>query len=336
MALFSKFLVSRLAKLQPSPSAAHPDADSLTAFAENRLPARERETTLLHLSACSECREVLVLLFAATTETNDPPVRRANWRTFRWPAIAALAATCILVFTTVTRKPSTTVLTDSHVEKPKPMVQDATPVAPSVSPSRSTFKKKFASPPVIGPAVPSHSVNPPLLERAPVIATSTSIAQNLFPPPQPLESTALKADVANYAIAREMSGRALRQKSQQFKTFAGLATQKTLWTLDAGPGALRRSDNGGRTWLTVAVDGQTRIFAIAARGQSIWVGGDAAFLLHSSDNGVHWQRITVADGANTITPPIVAIDASRDGALRVKTASDVWLSPDGGLAWRRQ
>src|SRR6185312_14926156 len=50
----------------------HPDAEVLSAFAENALPVIERETVLQHLSTCSDCRDILFL--AAPSATESQPV----------------------------------------------------------------------------------------------------------------------------------------------------------------------------------------------------------------------------------------------------------------------
>src|SRR5271170_6588545 len=39
----------------------HPDADLLTAFAEQSLSVSERESLLEHLAGCGDCREVVML-----------------------------------------------------------------------------------------------------------------------------------------------------------------------------------------------------------------------------------------------------------------------------------
>ena len=80
----------------------HPDAESLTAFAEQLLPAAERDEILAHMATCSRCREVVFLAQKATGEDDlatvpvfadgaDASGRRwfANWR-WTWVPIAAL------------------------------------------------------------------------------------------------------------------------------------------------------------------------------------------------------------------------------------------------------
>ena len=83
---------------------AHPDADLLTAFAEQALPDRERDQVLAHLARCADCREVAALAGAAVAEpelvaaaaVGRPAVRRTGgfWslRPLRWTAAAATAA----------------------------------------------------------------------------------------------------------------------------------------------------------------------------------------------------------------------------------------------------
>ena len=47
------------------PKQAHPDADLLTAFAEQALLATERDGVLQHLALCGDCREVAALALPA-------------------------------------------------------------------------------------------------------------------------------------------------------------------------------------------------------------------------------------------------------------------------------
>jgi hypothetical protein len=80
--------------LEPTPW--HPDADQLTAFAEQALPRHEREQTLAHLAVCGACRETVFLAQQAAPEAavQAAPVRRrwfAGWNLV-WPAVAALTA----------------------------------------------------------------------------------------------------------------------------------------------------------------------------------------------------------------------------------------------------
>lgn len=80
----------------------HPDAELLTAFAEQLLTGAEREEILGHMAVCSRCREV-VFLAQKAVEAEEPPRPMpeisegktgggwfANWR-WAWIPVAALA-----------------------------------------------------------------------------------------------------------------------------------------------------------------------------------------------------------------------------------------------------
>jgi hypothetical protein len=105
------------------PELAHPEADLLSAFAEQALSATERDGVLQHLALCVECRDVVALALPAADmappqtapQTADEDgarrtVSRAGsrasrklsfaWPTLRWAALAAgvaLAAAVLLV-----------------------------------------------------------------------------------------------------------------------------------------------------------------------------------------------------------------------------------------------
>jgi Photosynthesis system II assembly factor YCF48/Putative zinc-finger len=77
------------------PTAPHPDADLLTAFAERALPESERAVVAEHLARCHDCRDVLVLALPAsvTVEASRLPLPvRDGWLrapVLRWGVVAA-------------------------------------------------------------------------------------------------------------------------------------------------------------------------------------------------------------------------------------------------------
>ena len=103
------------------PELAHPDANLLTAFAEQALSAAEREGVLAHLALCGDCRDVLALALpavdivaapiaaegdavqATAAPTKEERSRLAAsgfvWPKFAWPSLrwAALAAGIVVV-----------------------------------------------------------------------------------------------------------------------------------------------------------------------------------------------------------------------------------------------
>jgi hypothetical protein len=107
-----KIVYDRLRAVLPDragPEQAHPEADLLTAFAEQALSATERDGVLEHLALCGDCREAIALALPAAdmvaapiaTETEAvqaTPIRAKSKRNFltafAWPSLrwAALAA----------------------------------------------------------------------------------------------------------------------------------------------------------------------------------------------------------------------------------------------------
>jgi len=79
----------------------HPDAESLSAFAEHQLPEHQRQPILAHLASCAQCRQILFLAQDAKEPeqpANPGPVLHfsakkpaTNWR-YTWGALAACTA----------------------------------------------------------------------------------------------------------------------------------------------------------------------------------------------------------------------------------------------------
>src|ERR1035437_442681 len=105
-----------------APAQAHPNADVLTAFAEQALSASERDSVLEHLARCGDCRELLALALppadfraapigvetdadrATASRAGAPATRKLNfawpalaWPTLRWAALAAGVAVAAAV-----------------------------------------------------------------------------------------------------------------------------------------------------------------------------------------------------------------------------------------------
>jgi hypothetical protein len=88
-------IVRERLKLQPGGD--HPDADLLTAFAEQALPEQERSRLLMHLSRCADCRDVVALAVPRLTGTvsldTAHPAPWFQWRVLRWGA----AVVCVVI-----------------------------------------------------------------------------------------------------------------------------------------------------------------------------------------------------------------------------------------------
>lgn len=134
---------------------AHPDADMLTAFAEQTVSADERERILQHLALCGDCREVLSLSLhqepsspesvadRSQTARVRPPRERVwfTWPRLRWAALAAglvVAAAILLLHPAKQSSPSEAKQSPANVTAPQETIAEKqTPSVPATSPVAS-------------------------------------------------------------------------------------------------------------------------------------------------------------------------------------------------------
>ncbi|MBI3477909.1 MAG: MBL fold metallo-hydrolase [Acidobacteria bacterium] len=143
------------------PRDGHPDADVLTAFAEQALSGAEREDVVRHLARCGDCREVVALSLPPSVEaarpetemetasTRQPAGRSFTW--FAWPTLrwAALAAGVVVVASVLMLRPGKqsdqTVATAKYPAESK--VEPAGPAAVSVSKSEIALSRSAVAQP---------------------------------------------------------------------------------------------------------------------------------------------------------------------------------------------
>jgi hypothetical protein len=114
----------------PAPTS-HPDANVLTAFAENMLTVKERQRVIEHLSICADCREIAFLAQPGAVATQT--VLATKPRRLTWMAWAAVAAVVVVVASAVV------VLQREQVTKTQP------PVAIGTTPPRMPEAKPAGS-----------------------------------------------------------------------------------------------------------------------------------------------------------------------------------------------
>lgn len=141
-------------------------------------------------------------------------------------------------------------------------------------------------------------------------------------------------------------------------TFGALARKMKAplrWTVSSA-GRVIRSLDGGKNWQDVAIAPEVRFRAIAVQDGTVWAGGDAGALFHSSDSGQTWTRRSLptrslkametesettapADSVRVPTPgfDIVRIDITAGGRVTVATSDRLsFVSTDAGQTWSQQ
>lgn len=180
----------------PGALPSHPDADMLTAFAEQALSAPEREDVLLHLERCADCREVIALALPAEAVVIAHPAVEADlanasiasaraiqspsgwlaafgWHGMRW---AALAAGVVVAGSVLLLHPP-------HQSVPKSSSVATVQNSPDLGAATSTATKESPSPALEAPQsrTPQKRVTPPgssPQSQAPVLTAENKLAQS--------------------------------------------------------------------------------------------------------------------------------------------------------------
>lgn len=163
----------------------HPDAEVLTAFAEDALTARERESLMAHLAGCAECREVLRVSADAApagARVIAMPARRlAVARVTPWLAAAAML---VVVSGIVMRQEL----------RMRPQQQAALNVAPPVLVPQAVPAEKSAP---VAPPVPAPKAAKKTPENRDKAAVTAPRVMAEAPPPPPLTQADRFAAVEN-------------------------------------------------------------------------------------------------------------------------------------------
>src|ERR1051326_5003948 len=207
----SNLLRQRLAGTKNGPDPVHPDADTLTAYVEQSLPATERQAVIAHLSVCGPCREVVVLsqseLPELATQTVLAPTPVSRWRRLLRPAfglaasVASMAIIAVLVLQ-LPQKSAQQSASSSNKEvqqaKATPLEdQTAAPEAKSAVPAQPS-RAGLASAPASKPAVNTNGTRAQMNREAPLrgrMAAPLGAVPSMAPPPPPAKVPALTASV---------------------------------------------------------------------------------------------------------------------------------------------
>jgi hypothetical protein len=347
----------------------HPDADRLSAFAEQSLSPIEREDMLGHLSLCGDCREVVALALppertavplpigtadqtGAQVQSDDDcsvaieyAAPRSSWfgfarPTFGWAAMAAgiALAVSLLILNPIQRRQAA-LHPSGH---PAPVVANGrletdarAGAAPSQSQDLSTTNVVASKPPSSREKTPARSVHS---------GSATLVAENKYP------RDTLRADNRVSAIEKAkpaLQGSESRNEAQTDGTQTTMAAsvgeaRAATWQVDAG--VLRRSYDAGRSWQSI-LHADHPLLSFASRDQEIWAGGATGVLFHSSDGGASWAQVQPANDSETLRSDIIRIDLQSGGdasglvsrGIAISTsAGDVWNSLDGGKTWKKQ
>lgn len=159
----------------------HPDADQLSAFAEQALPPHEQQQMLAHLAACPDCRSLVYLVQQASPIESPQPqavaTRQpwfAGWFSGWNLAIPTAALACLILLALHLRNASTpriqtTPTTTASTAQPQPSLP-ASPIKPLVVPASVAAASPVRVPPRTTLAFSQKKLQPIAIDRMPASA----------------------------------------------------------------------------------------------------------------------------------------------------------------------
>jgi hypothetical protein len=346
-----------------TPPADHPSADVLSAFVEQALGEREKQSVTDHLARCGECREIVFL----TSEASEPAARdqqivaaKPRWhRTSRWVWAAPVAAIFLLGAGYLMRQRHFAAPASSEIASRK--IPETT--------SRPAEQLQVTPPPA-----PAELASPPVMKVRPrsMSATSSSaqkvepagaevLAMNAAPPvPANGEGMTAKASAepAGIAIGGAVAGTAPavpRGNSFAPSTGEGVqqyrATDSLSLSVNRGLAGVAQIPHPG--WRVTpqgqlehfTADGWSRVLAeeasvfrgVSVIGSDVWAGGNDGALFHSGDGGVNWHKVSIGNASGAERAAIVSIrfDDSQHGVVITDTGTS-YSTTDGGVTWTKQ
>lgn len=148
-------------------TAAHIDADAISAFAENALPEKTRALYMTHLADCDRCRKILSNLIALNSEpwppatsaieTPEIAIAPVPWyrKLFAFPQLAYVMGALVLVFggmigflvvqNRLNKGPEITQVRDNEMPAAAPYKPDSSSTANSALPAANTAANTNAS-----------------------------------------------------------------------------------------------------------------------------------------------------------------------------------------------
>ena len=334
------------------------DTDTLAAWSDGTLSARDRAAAESHASSCVRCQALL----AAMAKTALPAQARGWWHAsaIGWLVPVAVAAAAVLLWINVPAKRTPPSAAAQQAATPvviAPTVASADRPAESKDRERApqrTMKVEESRARAAAGAAQSFARRaeqanaalggmrdaavPPSSPTAPPAAAppSQAAATEATPTPTPRST----AEASRAATLEERGARALTNQPYTAARAQLMAKASNTPTLIVSPdanvrwriarGDVERSVDGGTTWEIQPTGAPTTPTAGAAPSPTVcWLVGPGGLIVLSTD-GKTWQRVSFPEAID-----LTSIRAS-DAANATVTAIDgrTFVTSDGGKTWR--
>ena len=313
------------------------DAETLAAWADEALDARERAHAEAHAADCARCQALL----AAMVRTRAVPsgaASRFGLRSRWWLIALTPAAAALVVWFAVPRRvPVQQSESASAVDQVTPAFLPTAQPAPPTDVTADTRARALDEPPPPSPLAKSRATEAPekrMLAAAPERANAIAEAETrnaaaaaptvapAAPPPAPSADASLRRESAS-ATARVS---AFANPLDSVVVSSNPATRFRLLT----GGDVQRSADGGATWRIETTGATDTLTAGASPSPSVcWLIGRSGTVLLSTD-GRSWRRLAFPEAVDLRS--ISATDS--DNATVTAVDGRVFATTDGGQTWR--
>src|SRR5437870_11284518 len=352
-------------RMTPASSSGCIDTETLAAWSDGALSARERAAAESHASSCLRCQALLATMAqletSETSETSSPPTPARGWwhgSTIGWLVPVAVAAAAVLLWINVpggrlarsaapprapssVRAPSTRSAErpaeskDEALEPQRLARADEQRARPARGAAQSVVPRPEQANTVPGGARSAAVAPPPATPASPVADPSSRITAAEAQPTAAAE-VPQAAGPKPLSRPRAMADQAMFGARAQVMA-KGIAVPTIIFSPDANvrwrivtAGGVERSIDGGVTWETQSTGVPATLTAGVAPSATIcWLVGPGGLVVLSID-GKTWQRISFPE-----TIDLASIVAS-DAANATVTAADgrTFTTVDGGKTWR--
>jgi hypothetical protein len=335
-AAIDRLLPAALAARGAAPDGGCLDAETLAAWADGALDARDRAHAEAHAADCARCQSLL----AAMVRT-EPPATAAEspFRLrARWWLLATLPAAAALVvwFAVPGRVPVQQSESASAVDQVTPAVLP--PARPTPSPDLPADGRAKVQEEPAGQDAPARrraaaksdeKATTAAPERADAIADAET--RNAAAAPGVAAAAPLSVPSADASLRREPGSAAQRLSAfvNPLDSVIVSSNPATRFPLLPG-GGVQRSADGGATWRTENSGAADTLTAGASPSPSVcWLIGRSGTVLLSTD-GRSWRRLAFPEEVD-----LRSISATDSENATVTTADGrVFATTDGGRTWR--
>jgi len=303
-------LRNRFRAVPPAGGAPAPcvNAETIAAWAEGRLPAREAATVEAHLADCASCQEVLAVFARTETESVGPAVSGLGWIRWRWAVPLAVAATAAAIWVAVpdrdgsvdefertvasaietTQAPAhPPVATDAVAPSPSPppIVRPPESPAPSFA-DRADNKEKDATQQAAKPKRDLKEEAAEGFAARQAAAPAERAAAPAAPPPPAAASAPPPAAQDQARLRAEQRVDLLRQTP----AIEAVGIGGLRWRIGP-PGRLERSLDSGQTWQPVPLPQGIEVTGVRAADNSAIVTTADGRQFRTDDRGATWTAV---------------------------------------------